>query len=278
VMGIHASLPRDDVNSAYGITGNHGFSASFRATAGAHNYKVYAINAGAGSGNTLIGNHNTVVGGAANPAPAGYSSARPAGRLESVTASGNSVRLVGWAADPARAGLALPIAVVEDGAVLHTFAGSGQRFDVTVPAGTGLHSYSVHVLDPAFGLDDSLLGRQLVRVNQAGPIGQVEQLLRLGDTVRLTGWAYDPDRPTAELALIVHRDGEPLIRHRTGLPCPQLGGTDGALGRPGFEISIADTPGPHSYTVYALGADPAARPVLIGGRTLAADSATEVPV
>jgi len=281
VMGIHASLPRDDINSAYGVTGNHGFSASFRTTPGAHNYKVYAINAGGGSGNTLIGNHSTVVRGSAGSAPAGYSSTKLAGRLESVTASvsasGNSVRLVGRAADPSRPGVELPIAVIEDGAVLHTFTGSAQGFDVTVPAGTGLHDYSVHVLDPAYDFDDSLLGRQLVRVNQAGPIGQLEHAVRLGDTVRLTGWAYDPDRPTAELALTVHRDGEPLIRHRTGLPCPQLAGTDGALGRPGFQISIPDEPGPHSYTVYALG-DGAARPVLLGGQLLPSDSAPEVAV
>jgi hypothetical protein len=277
-MGIHASLPRADVNSAYRITGNHGFSASFRTTPGAHNYKVYAINAGAGTGNTLIGNHSTVVRGTANAAPADYASTKLAGRLESVTASGNSVRLVGWAVDPSRPAEPLRIAVVEDGAVLHTFAGSEQRFDITVPAGTGLHNYSVHVLDPAFDVDDSLLGRQVVRVNQAGPLGQVDQVLRLGDTVRLTGWAYDPDRPTAELTLIVHRDGMPLTRHRTGLPCPQLAGTDGALGRPGFEVSVPDLPGPHSYTVYALGSDPAARQVLLGGRTLPSDSPTEVAV
>jgi hypothetical protein len=278
VMGIHASLPRGDVNSAYGITGNHGFSATFRTTPGAHNYKVYAINAGGGTGNTLIGNHSTVVRGAVAAAPASFiEPVRPAGRLESVSASGNSVRLVGWAADPSRPDAQLQIGVVEDGAVLHTFTASGQGFDVTIPAGTGLHNYSVHVLDPAFDLDSSLLGRQVVRVNQAGPIGQIEQLLRLGDTVRLTGWAYDPDRPTAGLTIVVHRDGVPLTRHRTGLQCPQLAGTDGALGRPGFEISIADLPGPHSYTVYALADDPAARQVLIGGRPLPAPSESELP-
>ncbi len=281
VMGIHASLPREDVNSAYGITGNHGFSASFKTTPGAHNYKVYAVNAGGGSGNTLIGNHSTVVRGAAGAEqPAEHAAVRLAGRLDSVVASGNSVRLVGWAVDPARPGTPLRIGVVEDGAVLHHFSTGIARpdlaeaagFDITVPAGTGVHSYSVHVLDPAYDPDGSLLGRQTVRVNQAGPIGQVEQVVRFGDAVRLIGWAYDPDRPAARLALAVYRDGAPLSRHRTGLEHPGLAGTDGALGRPGFDISIADSPGPHSYTVYALGSEPTARQVLIGGGTLEPDA------
>lgn len=278
VMGIHASLPRSDVNSAYGITGNHGFSASFKTTPDAHNYKVYAINAGGGSGNTLIGNHSTVVRGAA-AAPAEHAAVRLAGRLESVVAAGNSVRLVGWAADPARPTTPLRIGVIEDGAVLHHHPTGIARpdlaeladspgFDITIPAGTGVHSYSVHVLDPAYDLDGSLLGRQTVRVNQAGPIGQLEQVVRFGDTVRLVGWAYDPDRPAAQLALAVYRDGAPLSRHRTELEHPGLAGTDGALGRAGFDISVPDSPGPHSYTVYALGTEPAARQVLIGGGML----------
>ena len=282
VMGIHASLPRSDVNSAYGITGDHGFSAQFKTTPGAHNYKVYAVNAGGGSGNTLIGNHSTVVRGTATAVhPAGYrqSTNRPAGRLESVSVSGNSVRLVGWAAVPTRPGGEFPIAVLEDDAVLHWYptavarpdlveVGGRPGFDITIPAGTGVHTYSVHVLDPAYDLDNSLLGRQTVRVNQAGPIGHVDEILRLADTVRLTGWAYDPDRPTAELALTVYRDGAPLSRHRTGLAHAELAGTDGALGRPGFQLSVPDSPGMHSYTVYATPADPTGRQVLIGGGTL----------
>lgn len=295
VLRLHTDQLRPDVNSAYHITGNHGFTASFAAPPGAHNYKVYALNAAGGSGNPLIGNHSTVVPGTANAAPAAYRSTMPAGKLESVAVSGNSVRLVGWAADPSRPAEQLPIVVVEDGAVLHRYATGIARpdladdarsgfaeagrygFDITIPAGTGLHSYSVHVLDPAYGMDESLLGEQTVRVNQDGPIGRLDLLQRLGDTVRLTGWAYDPDRPTAQLVVSVYRDGAPLAEYRTGLPCPQLAGTDGALGLPGFEISIPDLAGPHSYTVYARGSG-AARQVLLGGRTLPADSAQEVAV
>ncbi|MFL6161374.1 MAG: twin-arginine translocation signal domain-containing protein [Jatrophihabitantaceae bacterium] len=293
LMGIHASVPRGDVNSAYGITGDHGFTVQFKTTVGAHNYKVYAINVGGGTGNTLIGNHSTVVRGTAAAAPAGqsaipaeHSATRLAGRLESVSSTGNSVRLVGWAADPAAPDAELAIAVLEDGAVLHRCPTSIARpelaephrggrpgFDITIPAGTGLHEYSVHVLDSAYDPDTSLLGRQTVRVNQAGPIGRVDQLCQLGDLVRLIGWAYDPDRPTAELALIVYRDGEPLSRHRTGLAHPTSVGTDGGLGRPGFDISLPAAPGPHSYTVYALATGPGARQVLLGGGTPAADAA-----
>ncbi|HTZ45918.1 MAG TPA: hypothetical protein VMB79_18805 [Jatrophihabitans sp.] len=270
LMGIHTGVLRDDVNSAYHITGNHGFTASFDTTPGTHNYKVYAINAGGGSGNTLIGNHSTVVPGAAPASlPAERLLVRPAGTLDRVTVTGNSVRLAGWAAGGPEA-----VVVVEDGTVLHTvatsaLAGGRAGFDLTVPAGTGVHSYSVHALDAADPAD-GLIGMRTVRVGQSGPIGRLERAQPWGSGLRLTGWAYDPDRPTAELAITVFRDGAPLSRHRTGLDRAELAGTDGALGRPGFEVEVEQLPGPHTYTVYAA-AGPGARSVLIGTHTVVPD-------
>jgi hypothetical protein len=154
-----------------------------------------------------------------------------------------------------------------------------------IPASTGVHTYSVHVLGtevPADDFDSTFLGRRTVRVGQSGPIGRVERFMQLGDAVRLTGWAYDPDRPTTELAITVFRDGAPLSKHRTGLDWAELSGTDGAelagtdgaLGRPGFDLTVEDAPGPHTYTVYATGAD--ARQVLIGSHAVVA--AAEVAV
>ncbi|HEV2886012.1 MAG TPA: twin-arginine translocation signal domain-containing protein [Jatrophihabitans sp.] len=294
LMGIHTGVDRPDINSAYHITGTHGFKVQFKASIGAHNYKVFAMNAAGGTGNTLIGNHSLMVKGAtttttALEAPASTGAVPLTGdlpgHLESVSATGNSVRLVGWVPDRGDAGAELAVAVHEDDQVLHWYpvtapvgrAGdaAGRRgFDITIPAGTGLHTYSVYALAAGpDGIDRPLIGQRTVRVNQSGALGLVERVQRIGDTVRLTGWAYDPDRPTRRVELSVHRDGVALSRHQTGLQRPELAGVAG----PGFDISIADLPGVHSYTVYAAHPEAGGQPTMIGGRTVTEDDDAEVP-
>ena len=73
-----------------------------------------------------------------------------------MTAAASSVRLVGWLADT---GGEQAVAVHEDDETLHWYpvtgpTRDGQRaFDLTVPAGTGLHTYSVYALNaPAVGV------------------------------------------------------------------------------------------------------------------------------
>jgi hypothetical protein len=114
------------------------------------------------------------------------------------------------------------------------------------------------------GVDYPLLGQQAVRVNQAGALGQVRSVRRLGDTVRITGWAYDPDRPTARLALSVARDGLALAPHEiTRLDAGVTAGGDSHAGA--FDLVISDLPGTHSYTVYAADPGSAGRTMIGGG-------------
>jgi hypothetical protein len=276
LMGIRTAVDRPDVNSAYKITGVHGFKAQFKASVGAHNYKVFAMNIAGGTGNTLIGNHSLMVKGASptttTATPAGFvtpaETAQLPGELESVSAAGGSVRLTGWLRDPDD-GSEPAVAVHEDDQVLHWYPVTGVRaetgkraFDLTIPAGTGLHTYSVYAMAPADdeGVDYPLIGQQVVRVNQAGALGQVRGVRRLGDTVRITGWAYDPDRPTARLALTVFRDGLALAaREVTRLDT----GADSAAGA--FDLVISDLPGTHSFTVYAANPATAGRTMIGAG-------------
>ena len=113
-----------------------------------------------------------------------------------------------------------------------------------------------------------MIGQRTVRVNQSGAVGVLERVRRIGDTVRLTGWAHDPDRPARRLELTVFRDGVALSRHRTDLDRPDREGD-------GFDLGIADLPGVHTYTVYAASSDAGRPAVLIGGRTLAEDAADD---
>ncbi|HEY0167324.1 MAG TPA: twin-arginine translocation signal domain-containing protein [Jatrophihabitans sp.] len=292
LMGIRTGVNRPDVNSAYNITGVHGFKAQFKASVGAHNYKVFAMNIGGGTGNTLIGNHSLMVKGAsttsATATPAGYVAAPLPGELESVSAAGNSVRLTGWLHDR-QDGSEPAVAVHEDDQVLHWYpvdgplSSDGRRaFDLTIPAGTGLHTYSVYAMaadDGAEGVDYPLIGQQAVRVNQAGAVGQVQSVRRLGDTVRITGWAYDPDRPTARLALSVSRNGLALAssdftRYDTVRHDPaqhDAGPADGDTAQQGaFDFILPDLPGTHTYTVFAANPGSAGR-TMIGGSTVSED-------
>jgi hypothetical protein len=274
------TVNRPDVNAAYKITGIHGFKITIPTTPGSHVYRVWALNAGGGTSNAFIAQRTVVVPASTTaPAVAGVP-ARLAGRLDSVTAAGGGVRLVGWVAD-SDAG-APAVAVHEDADTLHWYPvrsdpdafdpATGRRaFDFTIPAGTGVHTYTAYAIEGTDGtglvddgeaVDTPPIGSHTVRVNQSGPLGTVDSVRRMGDTVRITGWAYDPDRPASRVAVTVFRDGTALSRHETGLDHAELAG---------FDITLADLPGAHTYTVYAAHPDSPAAPALLGGRTVAED-------
>ena len=304
------TVNRPDVNAAYKITGIHGFKITIPTTVGTHTYRVWALNAGGGTSNAFIASRTVVVhassaaieapavaGAIEAPAVAGaieapaVAAAQLPGQLDSVTVAGSSVRFVGWVRDEENPETVAAVAVHEDENVVHWHPArsdaaafdrsTGRRpFDFTITAGSGVHTYTAHALgrsDLGDSADGELpaLGRHTVRVNQSGPIGRVEAVRRMGDTVRITGWAHDPDRPGDLLELTVFRDGAALSRHSTGLDHPELTGPIGSA-TAGFDITVADLPGTHSYTVYAANPDATGSaaqtaPAMIGGRTVSED-------
>jgi hypothetical protein len=99
----------------------------------------------------------------------------------------------------------------------------------------------------------------------------------MGDTVRITGWAYDPDRPAGKLGVTVFLDGVALSRHETGADHPELPDAARSAGA-GFDITVTDLPGTHTYTVYAGHAGSATAPVMLGGRTVSEDEDSPMAV
>lgn len=141
-----ANQSRPDLNNAFGITGNHGFSASLP-TKGTGTYTAcaYAIPvAPLASGNTALGCMSIQV--SNTPVPAGY--------LDSVgvaSVSGQAnIRATGWTYDPAVPGSSNPVHVYityPDGSRQgYAFAANVSRADVNNVFGiTGNHGYSTLV-------------------------------------------------------------------------------------------------------------------------------------
>jgi hypothetical protein len=257
---ISTTVDRPDVNAAFGLTGKHGYRVQFTATPGRHNYKVYAHNLGGGSGAPLIGVHNVLVGSGA-------------GQLQAATAGRTGVRLVGHVHDPAEPGAEFSIAVYEDSHAVHWAQTSRQAFELTVPAGPGVHSYTIHAVDGDGA--SFVIGSRTVAVDQQGALGRVERLEALGNVVRISGWAFDPARPSAEVELAVFCDGALLSRHSSGRARPDVNHDYGAAGDHGFELAFAAEPGTHTYTVYAAARAGATAASMIGGRTVTCAEAPE---
>ncbi|MGI8665291.1 MAG: twin-arginine translocation signal domain-containing protein [Jatrophihabitans sp.] len=261
---LHTTVSRPDVNAAYRTTGLHGFSMHITATPGRHNYQVYAQNLGRGSGFPLLGSRDVVVGAATS----GQLRVRPAGA--------GSVRLSGQAGDPDDPDARVSVAIYEDSHVLHWLeVDAHHRFDVTVPAGAGVHTYTGYPVNGELVLP--ALGSRTVAVDQTGPLGQVERIEVFGNAVRISGWAFDPDRPAATVPVTVFRDGAPLVRVAGGLARADINRDYGAAGDAGFDIELAAEPGRHTYTVYAVSLAPDLPDSLIGGRTLAVADAGAQP-
>ena len=145
-----------------------------------------------------------------------------------------------------------------------------------MPAGPGLHSYAVHAFD-ADGADYPL-GSRTVAVDEGdGALGQVERLEAFGRTVRISGWAFDPDHPADELPVSVYRDGALLSQHRTGQARPDVNRDYGAAGDHGFDLVLAAVPGTAQlHRLRRPGSTGVRRPAppagsLIGGRTVISD-------
>ena len=258
------------MNAAYGINGNHGFDFSIPVSWGHHSIAVYAINVGgAGPGNPLIGTGSVTTG------------VLPVGSLDSAgTAPGSTIRLRGWAFDPDRPTAAIQVAVYRDGGGIAWFPTGLRRpdvnsvfgitgnhgFDITIASPPGEHSVQVYAINVAGGVGNPLIGAGNVRVGV--PMGSLDRVTATGRTVRLSGWAFDPDQPNAAIQIAVYRDGVGVSWFPSGGNRPDVNAVFGITGNHGFDISVDTPPGTHSFDVYAINVGPAAGNPHIGRKSV----------
>jgi hypothetical protein len=158
VSGAIANLPRADVNAAYRVTGQHGFSIPVTPVQGTHSYCVYGINVGAG-GNDLIGCRTATVNG------------NPIGYQDPLLASGPPTVVHGWAFDPDAPTASIYVDIYVDGTtfVAHVpttvprpdvnavegITGT-HGFSATVPSLPGMHQYCVYGINVGPGVNTLL--------------------------------------------------------------------------------------------------------------------------
>jgi murein peptide amidase A len=124
---------RADVNTAYHLSGNHGYDLTFAAGNGTHTFCVQFLNVGPGTADPK-GCRTVTVNGS------------PTGQLTTVTQTATSVRLTGWMVDPDAPTRSGSVAVTDNGAAAGTFPADGPRTDVnTAHLMTAPHGFDVTI-------------------------------------------------------------------------------------------------------------------------------------
>lgn len=248
--------PRPDVNAAFGVTGAHGFDVTLDVPSGRHVFAVLGVNVGGGT-STVLGYRTVDV----DPGVV------PRGVLDGAVVAGGTVRLTGWAYDPDAPSTSIDVAVYVDGVGLSWFPADRARpdvnttfgitgrhgFDIEVAATPGVHTYVVYAINEVGGSGNPSIGSRTVSVAQPGSIGVVDAATTIGDRLRLTGWAFDPSTPAAEIPVDVYVDGTGVARFPTGRPRPDVQAVYGVPGDHGFEATFPITPGTHTVVTYAIG-------------------------
>ncbi|MEP6560523.1 MAG: M15 family metallopeptidase [Nakamurella sp.] len=263
-------ISRQDVNSAFGITGDHGFDVQIQLAPGNHTVAIYGINAGGGTLNPLIGVATVQVG------------LNPVGYLDSVTSFDSDIRITGWAFDPDNSAAEIQVAVYMDGAGVDWFptgkarpdvnaflgARGNHGFDISIKGNPGNHRIEVFAGNVGGGTGNPSLGSKQVLVG-VPPQGWLDSVVADGRTVRIRGWAYDADQPGTEIPVAIYRNNIGISWFPTGGSRSDVNAAFGIPGNHGFDISVNNIPaGDQSFSVFAINAGPAGTNPLLGVRSV----------
>ncbi len=101
------------------------------------------------------------------------------------------------------------------------------------------------------------------------PVGAFDTATALGaGRVRVRGWAFDPDNPSAALRVHVYADGRGLASISTGVPRPDVARLRGAGPNQGYDSPVQLSPGPHTLCTYAINIGTGTGNPRLGCRTL----------
>ncbi len=118
ISEFYTNSPRPDVNSAYGITGNHGFDASLTGQTGTITLKVVAVDITTGQEVELGNSPRTVT------VSGSQTNRTPTGTVTSVTSPAlNTLSIQGNAQDPDTATTPVTVTIYDNGATIKVISG-----------------------------------------------------------------------------------------------------------------------------------------------------------
>lgn len=256
-----ANVARPDV-------GAHGYSAVIPVGTGTHQVCTYGINFGLGENAGLGCRSVTVVG-------------NPIGSLERITYSPTGLRVSGWALDPNTvASITVPIYVDGRARAVATaslgrpdvgraFPGYGDAhgFAATFPIGGGAHTVCAFGINVGLGSNSTIGCRPFVV--PTAPVGNLDAVTARYDTVRVRGWALDPN-VADPVAVRIYVDGAASTSTTASTARPDIGSAFPAYGpNHGFDVSGIKLPnGTHQVCAYAINLGIGAANSTLGCRTV----------
>jgi hypothetical protein len=246
---LSAAGSRPDVGRRYGMGDNHGFSGSVRATSGAHQVCVYAID----GANPRIGCRAVRV----------STNHLPIGSFDAVRSSQGRILASGWALDPDTTS-PIKVAAFVDGKATPAFTanasrpdiartyrkGSNHGFNAAVKAFAGRHSVCLYAIDSTGGANRRI-GCKTVDVLDHAPIGSLDSVTSGVDSFTIRGWALDPDT-TGPIAVYMYVDGRPTKLLTASNPRPDVARIYRKGVTHGFTDTVNSAYGKHEVCLIAM--------------------------
>lgn len=268
---LSASAGRADVNSAYGIPGNHGFSGTVRAAVGDNTVCVFALSV-TGTDNSLL-LCKTVNWNPTKP---------PVGSFDGISLDGSTIAVSGWTYDPQNVSASNTVSVKLNGGAATTVTANGSRSDVNSALGlTGSHGYSTSLTARAGanqvcvtattvnGQATADLGCKSVTYTPPLPaVGSIDVVARTGSSIAVSGWAYDPSNKAIsnQVHVYVNGVGTQLFADKSRT---DVNAAFGLTGNHGFANTVPAPSGAAEVCMFSISMSGGDN-TLLGCRTLAA--------
>ena len=283
-----ASVSRPDVGAAYPAAGpNHGFNGTLSLSQGKHSVCVVAINVGASGANNWLGCRTVTATAQVNPF----------GNVESVVVKGRTLSVQGWTIDPDAKTSPLDVHIYVNGAWGTSVVADRYRPDVgaAYPSTGGNHGFSwsqeltapgnytvcVYAINQNAGTANPELACRSVSVSaeQFNPVGDANGAVVNGNSVALTGWAYDVDDRAAPVAVHLYVDGVFAKSVPADVSRPDVAAAfPGAGDRHGYATSVEVPPGARRVCAYAINIGHGTTNPLLGCRSVNVPASAWNPV
>ncbi|HJQ00578.1 MAG TPA: C40 family peptidase [Jatrophihabitans sp.] len=272
---VVTALPRPDASAARGTGPAAGFGTTVPAVPGPHQVCATAGNVDLGNDGWLGCLLVLVPGLTPEQLQAQITARSPFGMLDRTSVTDTTVSLLGWAVDPDDLSRPLAITATVDGkpavltsaqqqsrpdVVLVKHAGPNQGYLLTTTVtANGLHTVCTTAANLSVG-NPTRLGCAIVRIGLTpaqiaahSPSGALDAAwAESAASLRVTGWASDPDDRTRPLLVVGYLDGASARTVEAGIARPDLLAAKLAGANAGYSFAVPTKAGAHNICVWAV--------------------------